>query len=317
MKRTIMLTAFVIGVLAASGVRARQAKEDPERLQFRQGIELFEAGRFEQAAVAFRRAYELKPAYKVLFNLAQAENNANRFAAALWAYTKYLADGGGEIPRQRAEQVRAEIERLNALVGTVEIRGVPDGAEVLVDRESRGRIPLAEAIFVDLGRHEVVIEHQNRRILERVVTLAGGETVVLDLASAAASDTSVDEGAPIPSVDGASDSPERLWTWVALGAGGAAAVAAGITGGVVLSRAEDIKERCNGDECPPAVEADLEGARTLGTVTDVLWGVAAAGIAAGVVLFFVEPRLGERTPAAAVGFAPLSGGGAVTLGGRF
>jgi hypothetical protein len=228
---------------------AQSPADDRAREQYELGFELFEAGKFEQAAVALRKAYELKPSWKILYNLAQAENNANRFAAALWAYTRYLADGGAEVPKERLTEVKGEIKRLNGLVGMVVIQGGPDGAEVLVDKESKGRTPLDGPLFVDLGRHEVIVDHGGKRLFDRVVTLAGGEKVVLDISPSSAGS----EGASIPSMsirhspegDGgpstdsaptsAPDSAPRVWTWVAAGVGGAAAVAAAITGGMALS----------------------------------------------------------------------------------
>jgi len=299
---------------------AQSAADDQARAQYQQGIELFEAGRFEQAAVAFRKAYELKPAYKVLFNLAQAENNADRFAAALMAYTRYLADGGADVPADRVKQVKEEIKRLDTLVGVVVVRGGPDGAEVFVDKESLGRTPQVTTLFVDLGRREIVVEHGGRRILERVVSVAGGERVVLDLEAPAAEPPVAEEEEktfePAP-VEDESPGPKRLWTWVAAGVGGAALIGTIITGSMATSRADDVKSRCDGNDCPPSVESDLESTRALGNAATALTVVAGVGIAAAVVLFFVEPGLGETAPSAAVGVTPLPGGAAMTVGGRF
>ncbi len=192
----------------------------------------------------------------------------------------YLAEGGAELPADRVTEVKAEIQRLNGLVGMVVLRGGPAGAEVLVDKESKGLTPLDGPLFVDLGRHEVSVDHGGRRIFERVVTLAGGEKVVLDLAPTPTlpregRETGADAGASTGSTpstgstDSAPDSAPRVWTWVAAGVGGAAAVAAAITGGVVLSRADDIEGECDGNDCPPSVESDIDGARALGTATNV------------------------------------------------
>ncbi|MFO8070544.1 MAG: hypothetical protein R6V85_01600, partial [Polyangia bacterium] len=98
-------------LLAASGARAEDVKEAARR-QFNNGVELYEAGKLEQASVAFERAYELKPTYRIMFNIAQVENDLGHFAAALRAYTRYLAEGGDEIGAERLAQVRSEIERL-------------------------------------------------------------------------------------------------------------------------------------------------------------------------------------------------------------
>jgi hypothetical protein len=43
----------------------QKAPKDEAKAQFDVGVELFEGGQFEKAAVAFARAYELRPSYKI------------------------------------------------------------------------------------------------------------------------------------------------------------------------------------------------------------------------------------------------------------
>ena len=67
------------------------------RDQFDQGIVYYQKGQFEKAAIAFERAYELKPSYKILYNLALAEVELEHFSQALVAFEKYLRDGGSKL----------------------------------------------------------------------------------------------------------------------------------------------------------------------------------------------------------------------------
>jgi len=327
-REVIMITralAVALLMLAATPAARAQADADEQaRVQYKLGFELFEAGRFEQAAVALRKAYELKPSWKILYNLAQAENAADRFAAALDAYIRYLAYGGDEIPEARVKQVKAEIKRLNALVAMVEIRGGPAGAEVFVDRETKGRLPLEDPLFVDLGRREVVVEHDGGRILERVVTLAGGEKAVLeidDVTETAAADPAMPGAvfAPgtVPEEEVEPEGGTRRWTWVALGVGLAAGAGVGITGGMALSRKNELEDACPGGECPPSRMDDLRSARALGNTATALTVVAGVAMATALVLWFVEPGIGREEQATAAGLSPLPGGAALTLGGRF
>src|SRR5664279_276256 len=41
-------------------------------VSFRQGVELYREANFEAALVEFRKAYQLSPSYKVLYNIAQS-----------------------------------------------------------------------------------------------------------------------------------------------------------------------------------------------------------------------------------------------------
>jgi hypothetical protein len=111
---------------------------------------------------------------------------------------------------------------------------------------------------------------------------------------------------------------KRVWTWVALGVGAAAGIGAGITGGLASNKKSTLDDNCPDKQCPPSQQKNLDSMKTLATVTDVLIGVAAAGVAAGIVLFIVEPGLGDEE-AAAVAVTPVVGpeGGGLAVAGRF
>jgi hypothetical protein len=326
MKRFAAGFGVLLFLLSSRIAGAQAGAEDEARAQFDTGVELFEAGKFEQAAVSFARAYELKPSFRILYNIGQVENELGHFAKALDAYTRYLAEGGDQIEQARLDQVRVEVARLNKLVGMISVDGAPPGATVFVDERRSGTTPLPGPIFVDLGEHQVQVKHGKDELHSEIVTVAGGQQVAVKLEAGA------DPGAPPPG-DGIADAvgpgtaeptpaakPKRVWTWIAFGVGGAAAIGGAITGGLTLSRAEELKSECGGDACPSTSADALDSARSLGNATDVLIAVAAVGIAAGVVLYFVEPRRGDREDggvAIAPAAAPTAGGAALALAGRF
>ncbi len=312
--------------MAMCGTSWADKRDDEARVQFKQGLALYTEAKFEQAAIAFGRAYELKPTYKLLYNIGQVENELSHYAAALEAYTRYVTEGGEDIPDDRLRQVKSEIKQLNALVGMIVIQGGGDGATILVDKEERGKTPHTGIIFVDLGKHEVVVELGARRLLDRVVKVAGGEKVVLKVGKGDVS--AAEESASSPPVDtpeeeeeeeGEEEAPgRRLWTWVALGIGVGAGIGAGVTGGMAMSREGSLDENCPDKICPPGEEGELESTRNLALASTILTGVAAAGIAVGVVLFFVEPGLGEKEDAPVALLPSVTpNGGWLQIVGRF
>jgi hypothetical protein len=301
-------------IITLSQVVLAAADDEAARTQFEQGIALYEAGKYEKAAIAFERAYELKPSYKLLYNIGQVQNQLEHYAHALEAYTRYLAEGGDEVPTYRIAEVKHEVERLNSLVGMLVVETDIEGALVFVDDRRQGQTPLESTVFVDLGEHTIVIKKDGVELHREIVKVAGGQKVVVRV-------DAPEDGTPPPdvppSVPESEERPERVWTWVALGVGAAAGIGAGITGGVVLSRADRIKDDCSGNSCPPSVKDDLDSTRNLGYVTDVLIGVAAAGIATGIVLFFVEPGTGDEDQSVALIPTASEHGGGLALTGRF
>jgi hypothetical protein len=318
-----VLTTAVL-VLALCGTSWADKRDDEARAQFKQGLALYNEHKFDQAAIAFGRAYELKPTYKLLYNIGQVENELSHYAVALEAYTRYITEGGKDVPKERRKQVRSEIKRLNALVGMIVIQGSEDGATILVDKEVRGKTPHLGVIFVDLGKHEVVVELKNKRLLDRVVKVAGGEKVVLEVGRDGAPPVEVkaevEESEPSPPEEEETPDEEpsgrRLWTWVALGVGVGAGIGAGVTGGMAVSREGSLEENCPNQICPPAEEGDLDSTKKLALASTILTGVAAAGVVAGVVLFFVEPGMGEKedTPVALLPSVTPNGGFLQILG---
>src|SRR5204863_71029 len=78
-------------------------------------------GDFGAALAEFRRAYELMPSYKILYNLGQVSYQRHDYAAALRAFRQYLADGDDAIPDERRREVAGAIVDLESRVGRVEI----------------------------------------------------------------------------------------------------------------------------------------------------------------------------------------------------
>ena len=312
----ISVLMICFSVQAFSFVAGADTTDEKATAQFKQGVELYNDNDFEQAAIAFERAYELKPSYKILFNIAQTENERKHYAAALKAYHRYLRDGGDQIETERRAEVEKEFKRLKALVGGITVKTDIKGAVVFVDGFRHVETPFTKPILVDLGEHEVLIKRGTEELHRETIKVAGGQKVVVDLEASVSEDSPAQDEPAVPEEEDR-DSPKRVWTWVALGVGGAAAIGAGITGGVTLSKAGDIEDDCGGSECPNSQRGAVDDAKTLGNVTNVLIGVAAVGIAAGIVLFFVEPGLGVEEDKATVTPVAMSNGGGIVVSGSF
>jgi hypothetical protein len=319
MRHRGILFTFSIALLfvQVSSASADEGSEIEARIQFEQGVLLYEEGKYDQAAVAFRRAYELKPSYKLLWNVAQVENELGNYSAALDAYTKYLADGGDEVSAERKQQVEKQIERLRFRVGEVTIVCPVGGATVYIDGKDRGTTPIKGVIYIDVGEHEFEVVKSGQRLHREVKAVAGRQKVTIEVEVAGEDQPPVPvepELEPEPESD--LDEPEptakgpRIWTWVALGVGVAAGVTGGVLGAKALSRKNSFMDECGDGQCvrstecgdgwllitgieePTCREDDRDKIKTLSLTADIMYGVAAAGVAAGVVLFFVEPTLG-------------------------
>ena len=106
--------------------------------QFFQGVALSNAADYAGALEQFRQAYAKSPNYAVLYNIGQAEAVLGHLLEAITALSRYLKDGGAEIPEARREEVKTQLAALEARL-----------AELTVTTEHTGAVALAVAVSVD------------------------------------------------------------------------------------------------------------------------------------------------------------------------
>lgn len=87
---------------------------------------------------------------------------------------------------------------------------------------------------------------------------------------------------PAPSEPPPSAPPNRLPAYVALGVGGAAAIGAVVTGIVANGKFKDAEKTCK----PNCSDGTVSSIKSMAVVSDILTGVAVAGVGVGAVLFF-------------------------------
>jgi hypothetical protein len=278
---------FLFALSAAA--QAPEGQTEAAKAVFEKGKALFDAGKFAEAANAFREADRLQHAWKLLYNIGQCEMMTKRHSLALEAFERYLSEGGGDIDSARRDQVLAEVVRLREMVGFADVRA-PDGAVVTVDDVERGSTPLPGPIAVDAGvEHRVLAMKNNVAVLNRVVRVSGGQTLVVEAESGAPAE--IEEPTPAPEAvakPGApGPNPRAVWGWTAVGVGAAAVIAGAVTGSLALSKNSDIKDNCTGGNCLPAWHDEVDKRDRLALATDVLLPTGAAVAVVGVLLLTV------------------------------
>jgi hypothetical protein len=183
--RLLLAAAGCLAALLAAGIAAADdTGTDEARRLFDAALAHVEAGEFAQAATAFRAAYLIKPNWRVLYNIAEAEQKAGSHARALEVFTLYLVEGGDEIPAGQQRAIRKTVERLDKLVGFLLVKCPAAGAVVLIDGRRQGVTPLLGPALVDAGDHEVVIVKGGQELHRQNLRVAGGQLswVVVDAA---------------------------------------------------------------------------------------------------------------------------------------
>jgi hypothetical protein len=289
----------VVAVVAVPQARAggdeREENADPRAEaseRFRRGVKLYKDGDFVAALVEFKRAYELEPNYRVLYNLGQTSRELKDYAPALQAFQRYLAEGGKEIPRKREEEVRRSIGDLTDRVGTLTITTNVEGAEIQIDDVVVGVAPLEEPIVVNVGRRRVEATLTGHAPARRVLEVAGKDDLKVELQL-----TDLETARPpLPPPPRPRPEPTTpVAGIVALSITGACAIVTGILGGLALSARSDLADALAAfPGTPKDIQDAQDRAATFATATDVMLAVTGAAAVTTVVLFVVSAGSGSE-----------------------
>jgi hypothetical protein len=148
---------------------------------FRQGVEFYREASFEAALAEFRKAYQLSPSYKVLYNIAQTYYELQDYVNAQSNLRQYLSEGGNEIPAERRVEVQEMFEKLGERIAYLEIDTNVADADVRIDDLSVGVSPLSAAVPVNIGRRRVSAVKPGYAPSVRVVTAAGKDRLKVKL----------------------------------------------------------------------------------------------------------------------------------------
>ncbi|MDP9001523.1 MAG: hypothetical protein M3O46_15585 [Myxococcota bacterium] len=167
-------------VVFSPPIQAQGAADDPTtamaRARFKEGVEFYDKGEYEQARVAFLQAYALKRHPAVLLNLAWSCLKSGHALEADRYFKQFLAEGRDITEKQRADandglaQSRARLGRIDVIAAA--------GTELTIDGDRVGNAPLAEPLMVEIGAHMVKFKAPDGTTDSESITVLGGEKAV-------------------------------------------------------------------------------------------------------------------------------------------
>lgn len=267
-----LLAALLLALAGPGAHAADRSSRAAARRHFERGTALYQEARYAEAAAAFQAAYEAVPNGVVLYNVGQCYEGLGDLPRAIDAYRDYLRKVPGAEDRATVEALVAGLEaRWEAQRRPrVSVTSAPPGALLSVDGEARGPTPWAGPL--EVGAHQLELAREGSLPLQRSIEVRAGEPLTLELALT-------------PAAVSAHPPGQRLWTWVALGAAGAAA-ATGVTMGLLARN--DSRTLLGSTHEQAEATALRQSALGKARAANVLYGVAGAAVLAGGALFFVE-----------------------------
>jgi tetratricopeptide (TPR) repeat protein len=286
-------------VMAATPALAENATSlDLARSVAVAGREAFNAGDYKTALDLFRRAYDIYPAPTISLYEARSLAKLGRLQEADEALQRTLSLSlDPAAPAQFSEAVETAREERDALSTripslTIVVRGLSPGEHGLrltlnqrpIDAELVGK-----SIPLDPGAYsiEAATNEGQRDTVQVALTEGRHLEAVLDLGRTAP--VQVRAALPEASHSGPGWQPTLAYSSLGLGVAGlATGVVTGIMAGSKHSEALDL---CSDERCEPGSEGEeaLQSFRTLRTVSTVSYGVGAAGVTAGLILWLSLP----------------------------
>ncbi len=291
------LAVMVTLLLASNGWAQGVSKAAAEAL-FKQGKQLFQAEKYEEACQKFQASQDLDPAVGTLLFLGDCNEKRGKVATAWGAFQQAISLA------EQQEDKRLEIAKVRATaleprVSKIQVN-VPIPVEGLVVRQDGEELPpstYGTALPADAGLYNIEATAPGYKpFTKELIIEDGGKTVSLDVPKLEKRGSD----APAPSPDpggGATTSDEGgvnalLVGGIVVGGLGAVGVAIGAVFGTMAdSSNEDSFEFCREDESDICSQegVDLrEDAQTQARTSTALFVVGGAALAAGTALIIVS-----------------------------
>jgi len=350
----VYLVAWGVGP-PGGGARAASAATEADAA-IKHGVELRRRGDDLRALEEFQRAQSLQRSARVLAQIGFAEQALGRWREAEEHLGLALADTSDAWIRRHREVIEHSRAVVAGHLGSLEVLGGPEGAELRIDGSPVGRLPLGRPVRVAAGRIGIELAADGFLPATRPVTITAGqlarETVTLQriepppvvspqitpaprpMAREPTAAVTVLPG--ITDVRRAPDDPGSGWQRTAAWVSGGAAVlfaGAGVVGLVARSHYADRVDgalhdgRCvqHGDQFTGDSARDCAIAATdrdqAGTLAVVSGGAAGVLALASMLFFAAAPHADRQAGAVAARprFACALAGGGVVLecGARF
>lgn len=314
---TIVVACLATAVSPAYGASVDNANQEQKRAaqkMFEAADELYESGRYAEAAQAFRASHDLVASPNSRLMVARSLREIGKLAEAYREYVGTVSDAeasGGRYPEAQAT-ANAEAAALRSQLAFLVVKeGKADSLRI---GDQSVPLPQSEPIAVEPGSLKLELLAQGRLLLEEEVTLsAGDEHVVGDAPSSAAARSTNEpkasakpDSAPLlpPGPAAEPNHGMRTAAYVAGGVGIAGLASFGVFGYLTRSQFNSLEQDCPDATCPPNSADEVDRGRLYQTVANVSLGVGVLGAALGTTLYFLSEPDDERSSTMGVRLAP-------------
>ena len=155
MRRYVQVACVLSALAFATFAHADDAAMAEAQARFKEGLELADGAKFEEARLKFLQAFAVLKAPAVLFNLASTEQKTGHDVEAIEHYRAFLKTSTNDtrITDAMRDKAKQNIAELLKKVGQVDIEA-PEGSKISVDGKPLEEQP-KEPVPVAPGKHKI------------------------------------------------------------------------------------------------------------------------------------------------------------------
>jgi hypothetical protein len=314
-KRRYTLLAALCAALSVQPAASAQTPAEIADALFKEGRQLYDARRFEEACTKLAESDRLRPTVNTVGLLAACHEELGMLASAWREYqaaakrARAAKDEREAFARERAAALDPKLPRL-----TLRLMQPEPGIAVKRNGEPVPEDEIGAEVPVDPGVVEIVARAPGKLQWRGSVTMDPGMRQTVEI-PALMPDEKANPFVP-PNGNGGGSSGLRIAGFVAGGVGLAGiAVGAGFGLAAIGRNNEANDAGCEGKVCPTDAAADLRrDARSLALVSTIGFGAGLACAGAGVALILISSGGDAPAPSAGLRLIPAAGpGGAGAL----
>jgi hypothetical protein len=181
---SVLKKIAVAGALATSiavSVPARGAPGDDAEAFLKRGVALRRQRNDGAALQEFRRAYEIEPSARAAAQMALAEQALKLYVEADKHLTEALRDRNDPWIRKNRTVLEQQRRTVATHVGRVVVGGEPTGADVFLNGQNAGTIPLREPATVPPGPVQVEVRSPGYVATSMSIVVAAGDQGRVDV----------------------------------------------------------------------------------------------------------------------------------------
>ncbi len=148
---------------------------DQARRHFRNGVKLYQDTNYAGALAEFEAAYNFKPGPSSLQNMALCQKAMFRYGEAADTVRLLLERHAEELSADEQKAMRAAIEELEGLVGSLVVRVQPPHARVALDGQPIAPEQQGKRLRANVGEHNLVAEAPGYARVSRTLRVASGQ----------------------------------------------------------------------------------------------------------------------------------------------